>query len=142
VNSLFTLAQNYQGSGGGGGGAGAAAGGIVAFLFIAIYLAIIVAVIVGMWKTFTKAGQPGWAAIVPIYNVYILTKIVGRPWWWLIMMFIPFISIIFAIIMMIDLAKSFGKGVGFGIGLALLTPIFIAILGFGPAQYQGPSASA
>lgn len=138
MNHVFTLAQNYQGGGGGGG----AAGGIVAIFIILIYLAIILAVVVGMWKMFAKAGQPGWAAIVPIYNIYILTKIVGRPWWWLIMMFIPFVSIIFAIIMMIDLAKSFGKGTGFGIGLAFLTPIFIPILGFGSAQYQGPSAGA
>lgn len=138
MNHVFTLAQNYQGGGGGGG----AAGGIVALFIVLIYLAIILAVIVGMWKMFAKAGQPGWAAIVPIYNIYILTKIVGRPWWWLIMMLIPFVSIIFAIIMMIDLAKSFGKGTGFGIGLAFLTPIFIPILGFGSAQYQGPSAGA
>jgi hypothetical protein len=93
-----------------------------------------------MWKVFTKAGQPGWASIIPIYNIYIWCKIVGRPWWWILLMLIPFVNFIVAIILCIDLAKSFGKGVGFGIGLALLGIIFFPILGFGSAQYQGPSA--
>lgn len=139
MNQLFTLAQN---SGGGGGGAGAAAAGIAGLLFMLIYVGIIVAVIAGMWKTFSKAGQPGWAAIVPIYNLYIWTKIVGRPWWWLLLMFIPIVSIVIAIILCVDLAKSFGKGIGFAVGLILLGFIFIPILGFGSAQYQGPSAGA
>ena len=97
--------------------------------------------IVAMWKVFTKAGQPGWASIIPIYNLYIWCKIVGRPGWWILLMFIPFVNIIVGIILCIDMAKSFGKGVGFGIGLALLGIIFWPILGFGSAQYQGPSAS-
>lgn len=96
--------------------------------------------IVAMWKVFTKAGQPGWASIIPIYNLYIWCKIVGRPWWWILLMLIPFVGIIVAIILCIDLAKSFGKGAGFGIGLALLGIIFWPILGFGSAQYQGPAA--
>lgn len=141
MNQLFTLAQN-SGGGGGGGGAGAAAAGVVGLLFMLIYVGIIVAIIAGMWKTFTKAGQPGWAAIVPIYNIYIWTKIVGRPWWWLLLMFIPIVSIVIAIVLCVDLAKSFGKGIGFAIGLILLGFIFIPILGFGSAQYQGPSAGA
>jgi len=95
-----------------------------------------------MWKVFTKAGQPGWASIIPIYNLYIWCKIVGRPGWWILLMLIPFVNIIVGIILCIDMAKSFGNGAGFGIGLALLGVIFIPILGFGSAQYQGPSASA
>jgi len=97
---------------------------------------------VAMWKVFTKAGEPGWASIIPIYNLYIWCKIVGRPWWWILLMLIPFVNFIVAIILCIDLAKSFGKGVGFGIGLALLGIIFFPILGFGSAQYQGPAAGA
>jgi hypothetical protein len=93
-----------------------------------------------MWKVFTKAGQPGWASIIPIYNLYIWCKIVGRPWWWILLMLIPFVNFIICIILCIDLAKSFGKGGGFGIGLALLGIIFFPILGFGSAQYQGPAA--
>jgi Family of unknown function (DUF5684) len=107
-----------------------------------IALLIGLLLIVAMWKVFTKAGQPGWACIIPIYNIYIWCKIVGRPGWWVILMFIPFVNFIICIILCIDLAKSFGKGVGFGIGLALLGIIFLPILGFGSAQYQGPSAGS
>ena len=98
-------------------------------------------IIVAMWKVFTKAGQPGWASIIPIYNLYIWCKIVGRPWWWILLMLIPFVNFIVAIILCIDMAKSFGKGAGFGIGLALLGIIFWPILGFSSAQYQGPAAA-
>lgn len=105
-----------------------------------IGLLIALLVIVAMWKVFTKAGQPGWASIIPIYNVYIWCKIVGRPWWWIILMLIPLVNFIILIILSIDMAKSFGKGVGFGLGLAFLGIIFLPILGFGSAQYQGPAA--
>ena len=111
-------------------------------LSIIFGLIIALLLIVAMWKVFTKAGQPGWASIIPIYNLYIWCKIVGRPGWWILLMLIPFVNIIVGIILCIDMAKSFGKGAGFGIGLALLGVIFIPILGFGSAQYQGPSASA
>jgi hypothetical protein len=106
-----------------------------------IGLLIALVLIVAMWKVFTKAGQPGWASIIPIYNLYVWCKIVGRPGWWILLMLIPFVNIIVGIILCIDMAKSFGKGAGFGIGLALLGVIFVPILGFGSAQYQGPSAS-
>jgi hypothetical protein len=105
-----------------------------------IALLVAVVLIVAMWKVFTKAGQPGWASIIPIYNIYIWCKIVGRPAWWIILMLIPLVNFIICIILCIDLAKSFGKGAGFGIGLAFLGIIFLPILGFGSAQYQGPSA--
>jgi hypothetical protein len=107
-----------------------------------IGLLIALVLIVAMWKVFTKAGQPGWASIIPIYNIYIWCKIVGRPWWWILLMLIPFVNFIICIILCIDLAKSFGKGVGFGLGLALLGIIFFPILGFGSAQYQGPTAGS
>jgi hypothetical protein len=97
--------------------------------------------IVAMWKVFTKAGQPGWASIIPIYNLYVWCKIVGRPWWWILLMLIPFVNFIVAIILCIDMAKSFGKGAGFGLGLAFLGIIFLPILGFGSAQYQGAAAA-
>jgi hypothetical protein len=103
-------------------------------------LLIALLLIVAMWKVFTKAGQPGWASIIPIYNIYIWCKIVGRPWWWILLMLIPFVNFIIAIILCIDLAKSFRKGVGFGLGLVFLGIIFFPILGFGSAQYQGPAA--
>lgn len=106
-----------------------------------ISLLIGLLMIVAMWKVFTKAGQPGWASIIPIYNLYIWCKIVGRPWWWILLMLIPFVNFIILIILCIDTAKSFGKGAGFGIGLALLGIIFWPILGFGSAQYQGAAAT-
>jgi hypothetical protein len=102
-----------------------------------VWLAIVVVTIAGLWKTFTKAGQPGWGCIIPIYNVYLLTKIAGRPWWWLLLMFIPLVNLVIFIIIYIDVAKGFGKGVGFALGLVFLGFIFFPILGFGDAQYQG-----
>ena len=103
-----------------------------------IQLAILVAVIAGGWKMFEKAGEPGWAFIVPIYNIVVLMKIAGRPVWWIVLLFIPIANIIVAFLMWIDVAKSFGKSAGFGIGLTVLGFIFIPMLGFGDAQYQGP----
>jgi hypothetical protein len=111
-------------------------------LSIIVALLIALLLIVAMWKVFTKAGQPGWASIIPIYNLYIWCKIIGRPGWWILLMLIPFVNVIVGIILCIDTARSFGKGAGFGIGLALLGIIFGPILGFGSAQYQGPAASA
>lgn len=105
-----------------------------------IYLAIFIVIIASFWKVFTKAGQPGWASIIPIYNLIVMLQIVGRPWWWILLLLIPIVSLVIAIIISIDMAKSFGKGAGFGIGLALLGFIFYPILGFGSATYQGPSA--
>jgi Family of unknown function (DUF5684) len=110
-------------------------------LFWILYLAFTILMIAAWWKIFTKAGQPGWACIIPIYNLYVWCKIVGRPWWWILLMLIPFVNFIILIILIIDLAKSFGKGVGFGIGLLLLPIIFFPILGFGSARYQGPAAA-
>ncbi|MFK7760131.1 MAG: DUF5684 domain-containing protein [Phycisphaerales bacterium] len=122
-------------------GGGNAAGTIGILLFALIYLVIIIVVIAGFWKMFVKAGQPGWAAIIPIYNTYIMCKIAGRPGWWVILLLIPYLNFIFLIILMLDLAKSFAKGIGFAIGMILLSFIFIPILGFGDAEYQGPSAA-
>ena len=99
---------------------------VIAAFFIACY-----------WKIFTKAGQPGWAAIVPIYNLYILLQIVGRPAWWIILYLIPCVNIVVAILVYLDLARVFGKSTGFGIGLILLSIVFIPILAFGDAEYTG-----
>ncbi len=107
-------------------------------IFSVIYLGLVILVIAGFWKTFAKAGEPGWAAIIPIFNTYIMLKIAGRAWWWLVLLIIPIVSLVVWIVASVDIAKSFGKGTGFGIGLALLPFIFYPILGFGDAQYQGP----
>ena len=101
----------------------------------------LILVVVGFWKVFTKAGQPGWAAIIPIYNVLVQLRIIGRPWWWVLLwLFVPIVGWIVYIIMMLDLAKSFGRGVGFGIGLILFPAIWGLILGFGDSKYVGPAA--
>lgn len=100
-------------------------------------LIILVLYIASMWVIFTKAGKPGWAAIIPIYNIIVLLEIVGKPLWWIILVIIlPFI---FGIWMLNLLSKSFGKGVGFTIGLIFLGFIFFPILAFGDAKYNGPA---
>ena len=103
-----------------------------------IWLAIVVIGVIAGWKIFTKAGQPGWAVIIPIYNVLVLLRIIGRPWYWIFGFIIPILNIVVGIVVALDLAKSFGRGTGFGIGLWLLPFIFGLILGFGPDTYQGP----
>jgi hypothetical protein len=110
--------------------------GTYSFVYWA-WIAFTVVYVVSAWIIFTKADRPGWAAIIPFYNAYMLIKVVGRPGWWLIMLFIPLINFIFWIIIMIDLANSFGKGVGFALGLILIPIVFFPILAFGSAQYIG-----
>lgn len=117
--------------------------GVMAALFgstmLMVFLAIIAVAIIGMWKVFAKAGQPGWAALIPLYNLYILLKIAGRPAWWLILYFVPLANIIVAAIVSMDIAKAFGQSAVFGIVLLfLLSGIGYLILGFGNARYIGP----
>ncbi len=113
----------------------------VGVTFVIIYLAIIVIVFAGLWKTFEKAGKPGWAAIIPIYNIYIMIEIVGKPSIWLLWMLIPCVNIVFLVWLYNLMSKSFGKDEGFTVGLLLLGFIFWPILGFGSAKYVGPSAA-
>jgi hypothetical protein len=109
------------------------------FLFIGSFeIALIVLFIVAFWKVFEKAGQPGWAAIIPIYNAYILCKIGGKPGWWVILLCIPVVNVIFGIWLTNMISKSFGKDEGFTVGLVLLGFIFYPILAFGDAKYIGP----
>ena len=107
---------------------------------IIVYLAIAVVCIMGYWKVFVKAGQPGWAILIPFYNLYVLLKIAGRPGWWLLLCLIPVVNIGIAIVVAIDVAKSFGQSTVFGVVLLfLLSVIGYLILGFGNYRYQGPS---
>lgn len=113
--------------------------GAVAFLiisFIALVLGLVM--VVSTWKLFTKAGQPGWAAIVPIYNIVVLLQIVGRPVWWILLLFIPLVNFFVSLILYVDLARVFGKGMEYAVGLILLTAIFLPLLAFGDARYIGP----
>ena len=123
---------------------GALIGGLLAGgMMMLMMLAIAVVFLAGLWKVFTKAGQPGWAALVPIYNLYVLTQIAGRPAWWIALMLIPLVSIIAMAMVAIDVAKAFGQSPVFGIVmLFLLGPIGYLMLGFGNYQYVGTGTMA
>jgi hypothetical protein len=107
-------------------------------VFIICWLAFTIFIIAAYWKVFTKAGQPGWAAIIPIYNIYIMTKIAGKPGIWTLLCLIPVVNIIFVIWLYNMISKSFGHDEGFTVGLFLLGIIFWPILGFGSSKYLGP----
>lgn len=123
-----------------------ASGGFLAGIglgMMLVYLAVLVLMLVAMWKIFAKAGKPGWASIVPIYNIVVLLQIVGRPVWWVLLYLIPFVNIIPAVIVTHDLAKSFGKDVVWTIGLLLLGIVFYPLLAFSKdAKYVGPAAAS
>lgn len=106
-----------------------------------IYFAVLILLIVSGWKIYEKAGEPGWASIVPIYNIIVFLKIVGKPLWWIVLFLIPIVSIVFAIWSVNLLSIKFGKGVGFTIGLILLPFIFFPILAFGDAKFQGATTN-
>lgn len=112
-------------------------------MFMVISLIFLILTVVANWKIFTKAGEKGWKALIPIYNTYTLIRISGLSGWWLLGMLaavIPgvgmFVVLGIDIYIMYNLSKAFGKGGGFTIGLILLGPIFQMILGFGSAEYQ------
>jgi len=141
---LMLLVWQFQkqggAGGGGGGGAGGAAGGILSVICWLFIIALNVVSIIGMWKAFEKAGKPGWAAIIPYYNVWVMVEIAGKPAsWFFLILCVPCANIVFLILLMIEIANKFGQGAGFGIGLAFLGFIFWPILGFGAAQYEGGS---
>jgi len=94
--------------------------------------------IIAHWKIFTKAGRPGWASLIPIYNLYVLAKIVGKRGWYLLWFIVPIANIVVGIKLTHYLSKSFGKDAGFTLGLLFLSFIFYPILAFGDAKYQGP----
>jgi len=103
------------------------------FLFlVAFYLYV-------NWRIYEKAGKPGWASLIPIYKTLVMLEIVGKPWWWILLFLIPGVNIVFAIWMYNLLSLSFGKGVGFTLGLIFLGFIFFPILAFGLAEYKGPA---
>lgn len=117
-------------------------GGIMAF--IASYsVAIVILSILGvvcLWKIFSKAGEAGWKSIIPILNIYEEFKIIYGQGWMFLLLLIPFVNIVVEIKLVFDLAKVFGKGIGFGFGLLLLSPIFMLILAFDHSEYQGNTA--
>lgn len=126
MDSLTLLAQSYS-----------AADFQISPIFVIGYLALIVVLIASWWMVFSKAGKAGWLAIIPIVNFFVLMDIAGKPWWWVIGLFIPFVNFIVAILIWHGLSENFGKGAGFTIGLLFLNPIFMLILAFGDAEYMG-----
>lgn len=112
-------------------------GGVAIALTIYFYIAFMLFLITSTWIVFTKADRPGWACLLPIYNIIVLLQIAGRPWWWFFLYMIPFVGLVIVILHMIALAESFGKGAGYGIGLAFLGFIFFPLLAFGDAEYSG-----
>ncbi len=109
------------------------------FIFYSLFwLVVAVLCIAGEWKVFTKAGQPGWACIIPFYNIYVMTQITGKPAIWVLWCCIPGANIVFGIWLINMLSKSFGKEEGFTVGLIFLPFIFWPMLGFGDAKYIGP----
>ncbi|MGQ3412266.1 DUF5684 domain-containing protein [Natrinema versiforme] len=114
----------------GGGEAGGGLTMIIGLLFVVSYIA-------GAWKTFSKANQPGWAAIIPIYNWYIMFKIGNNEWWWVLVMFVPIVNIYATYKLFAGVSNAFGYGIGFTLGLWFLGFLFFPLLGFGDATYRG-----
>ncbi len=107
-----------------------------------VFCAFIIFELVAMWRVFEKAGESGWAAIIPIYNTYVLLRIAGRPGWWLLLFLVPIVNLVIGVIVLIDVAKRFGRGVGFAMGLLFLGFIFWPILAFGDATASPLPATA
>lgn len=116
----------------------AAASAGVMLVYSIFVLVIAVLTLVAMWKIFVKAGKPGWACLIPFYNMYCMYDIAWGNGWLFLLTFIPCVGFVFAIIMLFKLAKALGQGTGFGFGLLFLNTIFVLILGFGKAEYIGP----
>lgn len=113
-----------------------AQGGIFGFGTLVPFLLLLVLLIASIWKVFTKAGESGWQCLIPLWNMYVLIKISGKPWWWFLLMFVPVVSIIIMILVHIALAARFNKGALFGLGLAFLGFIFYPILAFDKSTYE------
>lgn len=110
--------------------------GILLFVFFLVFALV---PLIGLWKVLEKAGEPGWGAIVPIYNIFLLVKVSGNSPLFVLLLLIPLVNIFVGIKVMIDLAGKFGKGTGYALGLLFLPFIFFPMLGFGSAQYRGPT---
>ncbi len=114
--------------------AGAGTSTVIAFIYIAVLILLLVAI----WKIYVKAGRPGWASLIPLYNCYVYYDIAMGNGWLFLLSFVPFVNIVISIIVTHRLSKAFGHGVGFTLGLLFLSPIFIPILAFGSSEYKGP----
>jgi hypothetical protein len=107
---------------------------------VAVEMAMLLLLVAAWWRIFEKAGEPGWAAIVPVYNCLVVLKIAGKPMWWILLMLIPLVGFVFGLIVVVSIAKRFGKGGGFALGMIFLFPIFYPLLAWGDAQYDAQAA--
>lgn len=103
-----------------------------------ICIPLTVLMIVSGWKVFTKAGQPGWGVLIPIFNVYLWVKMAGKPGWWVVLMILPVVSFVIGILLAVEIAKAFGKSTGFAVLMIFLPIIALPILAFGDATYRPP----
>jgi hypothetical protein len=101
-----------------------------------VILAVVALGAVGFWRVYSKAGLPGWGCLVPIYNLVLLMRLAGKPGWWAVWLFVPFLNFVIYTIVTFEVAKNFGKGVAYTLGLLLCPPLFYALLGLGHAQYN------
>ena len=108
-------------------------GGGIEYLIV---LGLGILVVTGAWKIFEKANQPGWGALIPIYNMILALRVAGKPGWWVILMFVPLVSFVIWILVAAGIARNFGKGVGYTLGLIFVPVAFIPLLGFGNAEYS------
>lgn len=110
----------------------------MAEMFFVMYLAWAVVAVVGMWKAFAKAGAPGWGCLVPVYNVYLMTKMAERPAWWFVLLFAPILNLFVFVVISVDIARRFDRSPEFGAGLTFLGFIFWPVLGFGASEWRRP----
>jgi len=127
---MFILAQTTANS------SASVAGSIFGLL---VWLVVTVLLVVALWKIFVKAGQPGWASLIPIYNTVVMLRMTGHSGWWFLGMLVPFLNFFVIIRLIFNLASVFGRSVSFGFGLLFLSPIFIMVLAFGKSRYVGPT---
>jgi hypothetical protein len=113
-----------------------AGGGVFGLWFVVLALTVGIVTLVANWKLYMKAGKPGWASIVPVYNMVVMLEITKKPIWWVLLMFIPIVNLIVGLIVSYALAQAFGKGIGFTIGIIILPFIFLPLLAFGDSKYQ------
>lgn len=114
-------------------GAGAS---LAAYTFL--MLGWLTIVFVAGWKLYAKTGEAGWVAIVPFLNLFGLLRIVKRPLWWFLLLLIPIVNVVVWVIVLADLSRAFGKGLGMTLVLIFLMPIAYIVLGYGDARYQLP----
>lgn len=104
---------------------------------MSLNLLITALMVVAWWLAFDKAGKPGWAAIIPFYNVAVFFEVAGKPWWWLFLLLIPVANLVFYVLGCVDFAKAFGRSGGFAVGLIFLPIVFFPIIGFSDNRYIG-----